>query len=148
VKVVIQRVLNASVTVDSKIISNINKGLLVLTGVSKDDVFKDADYLIEKILNLRIFEDNKGKMNLSLLDIKGEILIVSQFTLLGDTRKGRRPSFDKAAKPDKAIEIYNYFIEQIKLKGINTSSGIFGAMMDISLVNNGPVTFIIDSKQS
>ena len=147
-KVVIQRVLNASVTVDSKIISNINKGLLVLTGVSKDDVFKDADYLIEKILNLRIFEDNKGKMNLSLLDIKGEILIVSQFTLLGDTRKGRRPSFDKAAKPDKAIEIYNYFIEQIKLKGINTSSGIFGAMMDISLVNNGPVTFIIDSKQS
>jgi len=146
-KVVIQRVLNASVTVDSKIISKINKGLLVLTGVSKDDDFKDADYLIEKILNLRIFEDDKGKMNLSLLDIKGEILIVSQFTLLGDTRKGRRPSFDKAAKPDKAIEIYNYFIEQIKLKGHKTSSGIFGAMMDISLINNGPVTFVIDSKQ-
>ncbi len=147
-KAVVQRVKSARVTVNEEIVSTISKGLVVLLGVSQGDTQKDADFLVEKIINLRIFEDENNKMNISLKDISGQLLVVSQFTLLGDCRKGRRPSFVDAAKPDKANTLYEYFIGRAKEAGIVTQSGIFQAMMDVSLVNQGPVTLILDTEKT
>ena len=142
---VIQRVTESSVKVDDRIISRINGGLLVLLGVDQKDLQPDADYLANKIINLRIFEDENGKMNRSLLEVGGEMLVVSQFTLLGDCRKGRRPSFAGAAAPAEATELYEYFIDQVKSLGVSVQSGRFGAMMAVALVNDGPVTLILES---
>lgn len=144
-RAVIQRVKEASVTIEGKIHSSISNGLLILLGVSEEDTEEDLNYIAEKAVNLRIFEDTEKKMNFSCIDVKGEILVVSQFTLLAETRKGRRPSFVKAAKPDKAIPLYEKFIKKIESYGITVKSGIFGAMMDVKLLNYGPVTIIIDS---
>jgi len=144
-KAVIQRVTQSSVSVDNQKIGTIGQGLMVLLGVGLEDSEKAADYLAEKIVHLRIFEDENGKMNRSLFDIKGEILIVSQFTLFGDCRKGRRPSFISAAEPDRARKFYNDFIKELQVRGIKASSGAFQEMMDVSLVNDGPVTFLLDS---
>ena len=146
-RAVVQRVSSSSVTVDENKLSNINKGLLVLLGVTHDDTNKDVDYLLEKIVNLRIFEDENEKMNLSLKDINGELLVVSQFTLFGDCRKGRRPNFTEAAKPELANKLYEEFIEKAKAYGINVGTGQFGAHMMVELVNDGPVTLLIDSKK-
>lgn len=147
-RAVIQRVKSSSVTVEGKIIGQIGKGLLVLLGVSNEDSNKDADYLVEKTLNLRIFEDQEEKMNLSLLDIQGEALVVSQFTLYGDTRKGRRPSFINAAPPEKANQLYEYFVSELKQKLLRVETGKFQAMMDVELINDGPVTILLDSKKN
>jgi D-tyrosyl-tRNA(Tyr) deacylase len=144
-RAVIQRVKKSSVEVENRIISRISRGLLVLLGVDQQDLHRDADYLVKKIASLRVFEDDHGKMNLSLLEIGGEMLVVSQFTLLGDCRKGRRPSFAAAADPAKAAELYEYFIEQVTNLEISVKAGRFGAMMDVSLVNDGPVTLIVES---
>jgi D-aminoacyl-tRNA deacylase len=146
VRAVLQRVKKSSVTVNDKIIGKIGNGLLVLLGVSREDEIKDADYLADKIPNLRIFEDENAKMNRSLLETGGQMLVVSQFTLLGDCRKGRRPSFTNAASPDKAKELYEYFVSQIKLKGVRVKTGQFRAVMAVSLVNDGPVTIIVESQ--
>ena len=146
-RIVIQRVLEASVEIDGKIKSKINKGLLVLLGIEIEDEKLDADCLIQKLINLRIFIDEEGKMNLSIKDIDGEILIVSQFTLHASTKKGNRPSYIRSARPEHAIPLYNYFIQQIQSeyqKAVQT--GEFGADMQVKLVNDGPVTIIIDSK--
>ena len=145
-KAVVQRVTKASVTVDDTVVSRINTGLMVLLGVADGDTEKDADFLVDKIINLRIFEDAQGKMNISLVDVKGELLVVSQFTLLGDCRKGRRPSYVQAAAPDKAKTLYEYFIRRAKESGIETKTGVFQAMMEVSLVNSGPVTLIVESR--
>jgi D-tyrosyl-tRNA(Tyr) deacylase len=146
-KAVVQRVKQSSVTVDEKVIGEIGAGLMVLLGVSVDDERKDADFLASKIVNLRIFEDAAGKMNRSLLDSGGAMLVVSQFTLMGDCRKGRRPSFIKAALPEKAVPLYEYFTRQVKAAGVPTATGQFGAMMDVALINDGPVTIILDSRE-
>lgn len=146
-KAVVQRVSQAAVAVGGGIVSTIGCGLLVLLGVSEDDTEKDADFLVEKIIHLRIFEDHQGKLNISLMDVKGELLVVSQFTLLGDCRKGRRPSYIKAAAPEKANGLYEYFIKKAAGLGIETKSGVFQAMMDVSLINQGPVTLILDTKE-
>jgi len=144
---VIQRVSRARVLVDGETVGEIGTGILVLLGVSRGDSEKEAVYLLEKTLNLRIFEDSDGKMNLSLLDIKGDLLIVSQFTLYGDTRRGRRPSFIEAAAPEKANFLYEFFVaeacKQIKI----VQTGRFQAMMDVELVNDGPVTILLDSEK-
>ena len=145
-RAVIQRVKSSSVSVNHKVISQINEGLLVLLGVGTTDISSDAEYLADKIAHLRIFEDENGKMNRSLIDIAGEALVVSQFTLLGDCRKGRRPSFMHAAAPDKAKSLYRYFADQMRKKGIATQTGKFQAMMEVSLINDGPVTLVIESK--
>jgi len=145
-KAVIQRVKQSSVSVNHHIIGEIGKGLLVLLGVAKEDSDKDADFLADKIVNLRIFEDENNKMNRSLIDTGGEMLVVSQFTLFGDCRKGRRPSFTEAAEPDKANALYEYFIRQVKQKGIRVQTGQFRAMMDVALINDGPVTLIVESR--
>jgi len=145
-KVLIQRVHRAKVTIDNKITGSINKGLLLLIGISEDDIEKDLDYLADKCVNLRIFEDENGKMNKSLLDVKGEILAVSQFTLMADTRKGRRPSFINAANPKKGKLYYEEFVDKLKQFGVKVECGIFGAMMDVELINNGPVTIMLESK--
>ena len=144
-RAVVQRVKESSVKADDQIISQISGGLLVLLGVAQADRLGDAVYLANKISNLRIFEDEYGKMNRSLLEIGGEMLVVSQFTLLGDCRKGRRPSFGDAAEPAKAAELYEHFINQVRSLGISVETGRFRAMMDIALVNNGPVTLILES---
>ena len=146
VQAVIQRVTESEVHVDDQTIGRIGPGLLVLLGVSRADEEKDADYLADKIAHLRIFEDDDGKMNRSLVDTGGEMLIVSQFTLLGDCRKGRRPSFVQAAPPEKAERLYDYFVYQVKLKGVSVATGQFQAKMAVSLVNDGPVTLILESK--
>jgi D-tyrosyl-tRNA(Tyr) deacylase len=144
-KAVIQRVDFAKVSVSGETVGKINKGFLVLLGVEKGDGEKDADYLIDKIVNLRIFEDDAGKMNLSLMDISGEILIVSQFTLLADCRKGRRPSFVNAGEPALAEKLYEYFVANARRKVQKVATGKFQAMMEIELLNNGPVTIILES---
>ena len=145
-KAVVQRVSKSSVSIESEVVGKINAGLMVLLGVAVEDTEKEADYLAEKIINLRIFSDENGKMNLSLRDIGGEMLVVSQFTLLGDCRKGRRPSFIAAAGPEMGNALYAYFVDYMRQKGITVATGRFGAMMDVSLVNDGPVTLILESK--
>jgi D-tyrosyl-tRNA(Tyr) deacylase len=144
-RAVIQRVSEASVTVEGKLVGKIGKGVLVLLGVSQQDTEKDVTYLVDKILNLRIFEDETGKMNLSLLEVGGQMLVVSQFTLYGDVRRGKRPSFTEAASPEKAKKLYELFVQESSkfLNGIQT--GIFQAMMNVHLTNEGPVTILIDS---
>jgi D-tyrosyl-tRNA(Tyr) deacylase len=146
-RAVIQRVSNASVTVEGRVVGEIGPGLLVLLGVSVTDAEADAAYLAEKIAGLRIFEDGDGKMNLSVAEIDGAVLAVSQFTLYGDVRRGRRPSFDEAARPERARELYEYFVEQIRARGLRCDTGQFQAMMSVSLVNEGPVTILLDSKK-
>ena len=142
---VIQRVLDAKVQINNSEERSITNGLVILLGVNKDDVEKDVTYLADKIIGLRIFNDQNNKMNHSLLDINGSVLIISQFTLCGDIRKGRRPNFLSAANPSKGRSMYNNFIQSFKQKDLNVVNGEFGAHMDVSLVNNGPVTFVIDT---
>jgi D-tyrosyl-tRNA(Tyr) deacylase len=144
-KVIVQRVKNSNVKVNNKIVGSINKGIMLLLGIGKDDNREDIEYLANKIVNLRIFEDENKKMNLSLKDIDGELLIISQFTIYGDCRKGRRPSFDKASKPEYAKEIYNEFVKYCISLGVKVETGEFQEHMDVSLVNDGPVTFILDT---
>jgi D-tyrosyl-tRNA(Tyr) deacylase len=147
-RAVIQRVSRAKVTVDGEITGEIGKGILVLLGVSREDSEKEALYLLEKTLNLRIFEDAEGKMNLSLLDIKGALLVVSQFTLYGDARKGRRPSFIEAAAPAEANRLYEFFVAEARKQIGQVGTGRFQAMMDVELVNDGPVTILLDSSKN
>ena len=146
-RAIIQRVKEARVEVEGEVVGRIGEGMLILLGAGKDDTEEDAEYLAEKILTLRIFEDAEGKMNLSLTDTGGEVLVVSQFTLYGDCRKGRRPSFDKAAPPELAEELYELFAREIRERGVNVETGKFRAMMDVHLVNWGPVTLMLDSKR-
>jgi D-aminoacyl-tRNA deacylase len=146
-RAVLQRVENARITVKGRLISSIGNGLLVFLGIERGDDYRDAEYLLEKTLNLRIFEDYDGKMNLSILDTSGAMLVVSQFTLMGDCRKGRRPSFTRAEAPNKAKLLYEYFIEKTLTKTERVSGGEFQAKMKVELVNDGPVTIIIDSKK-
>ena len=146
-KAVVQRVSEAEVRVHGKLVGAITRGVLVLLGVEKGDTPREADWLAEKIVNLRIFEDEAGKMNLSLLDIKGELLAVSQFTLAGNCGKGRRPSFDTAA-PEEANHLYQYFVSRVWELGIPVQTGIFQAEMKVSLVNDGPVTFILETRNA
>ena len=144
-KAVVQRVSSAEVNVDGHTVGRIGEGVMVLIGVARGDTERDADYLSDKIVNLRIFEDPDGKMNLSLLDIEGEMLVVSQFTLLADCRKGRRPSFTGAAGPEEADELYEYFVQKTQRSIKKVATGRFRTMMKVSLVNNGPVTMILES---
>ncbi|MBW2553311.1 MAG: D-tyrosyl-tRNA(Tyr) deacylase [Deltaproteobacteria bacterium] len=146
-RAVVQRVKEAKVVVDAKTVGEIGQGLLVLLGVEQKDEKEDADYLVSKIAHLRIFRDSEQKFNLSLIDVRGGMLVVSQFTLLGDCRKGRRPSFTDAALPEKANELYEYFISSVAKNNIPVASGEFRAMMDVHLVNDGPVTMLLDSKK-
>ncbi|MRR39257.1 D-tyrosyl-tRNA(Tyr) deacylase [bacterium] len=146
-KAVIQRVDHASVSIDGIEISRIGAGLLVLLGVEKGDDEKDADFLLDKMIQLRIFEDGEGKMNLSLLDVSGELLVVSQFTLLADCRKGRRPSFTDAAEPATATRLYEYMLSKAREKVTKVGQGQFQAMMNVGLVNHGPVTILLDSRR-
>ncbi len=145
-KAVIQRVLESKVEVDGKVVGQIGQGLNILVGVEKGDTEEDVKKLVNKIVNLRIFEDYNGKMNLSLLDINGEALVISQFTLAGNVKKGRRPSFDNAEKPEKAKQLYEKFVKEVS-KLVKTETGIFAADMKVYILNDGPVTFIIDSKE-
>lgn len=145
-RVVIQRVKHARVTVDHEVVGEIQQGFVLLVGITHDDTEVDAEYCATKIPNLRVFEDEEGKMNLSLRDVGGEILSISQFTLYGDMRKGRRPNFMAAAKPEQANRLYEYFNSLLREQNIVVETGIFGAMMDVELVNAGPVTLILDSK--
>lgn len=145
-KAVIQRVSESIVKVDGKTAGEIGFGFMLLIGIEEEDEKSDADWLVQKILNLRVFGDGDGKLNRSILDISGEILCISQFTLIADYKKGNRPSFIKAAKPDKAVPLFDYFKQEISKSGLRTESGIFGADMKVSLVNDGPVTIVMDSK--
>ncbi len=143
---VLQRVSRARVTVDTQIIGAIGPGLLVLLGVAADDTEADADWLLDKLIDLRIFEDASGKFNRSLREIHGELLVVSQFTLLADTRKGRRPSFTAAAPPERAIPLYEHLVTRARAHDITVATGAFGAHMQVELVNDGPVTIVLDSR--
>jgi D-aminoacyl-tRNA deacylase len=145
-KVVLQRSKEASVTVGRKVAGQIEKGFVLLVGITHGDTEEDARYVADKVVNLRVFEDEAGKMNHSLLDVKGEILSISQFTLYGDCRKGRRPNFMEAAKPAHARPLYEYFNKVLKEKGVTVETGVFGEMMDVKLTNDGPVTLILESK--
>lgn len=147
-KAVVQRVKKSSVTIDGAIKSEIGAGLNILLGVSEQDHEKDAEYLADKIMKLRVFPDNEGKMNLSVRDVGGEVLVVSQFTLYGDCRKGNRPSFTRSAKPDRAEQLYEYFIGYVgKRYGVDVKTGEFGAMMEVVIENDGPVTLILESPE-
>ena len=145
-KAVLQRVSSASVSVDDTQISSIKNGFLILLGVQHKDDEKDLEYLVNKTAGMRVFKDDKQHMNYSIQDVKGEVLVVSQFTLCADTRKGRRPSFIKAAEPKEGYRLYEYFISNMKKEGIPVESGEFGATMNVELVNNGPVTFVLNSR--
>lgn len=147
-RAVVQRVSRASVTVDGEIVGRIERGLLVLLGVTHADSEAAADYLAEKIAGLRVFEDDAGKMNLSVVDVGGSILAVSQFTLYGDARKGKRPSFDDAARPEQARKLYERFVERIRTLGLVCETGRFQEMMQVELVNEGPVTILLDSEKT
>ena len=142
---VLQRVTTGKVKIGDRIVGDIDNGLVILLGVHRDDKDEDINFLVDKILGLRIFNDSNGKMNISLQDVKGSVLVISQFTLCGDWRKGRRPSFTKAADADKGKRLYNGFIAAVRNRGINVKTGEFGAEMDVSLVNSGPVTFVLDT---
>ncbi len=142
---VVQRVSRASVTINGEVVGSIGKGLVVLLGVHADDATTDIKWMADKLIHLRIFEDEEGKMNNSLFDIGGEMLIVSQFTLYGDCRKGRRPGYSTAARPEKAEPFYEQFVDHVQQSGIRTATGKFQAMMDVELVNDGPVTLMVDS---
>lgn len=143
-KVLVQRVLSSSVEVDNKIVGQINKGLMLLVGFTDSDTDKEIDYMVDKIINLRIFDDENGVMNKSLIDVNGSILSISQFTLYADTRKGRRPSYIKALNGDKAILLYDKFNNKLKEKNIKVETGIFGADMKVSLINDGPITIMLE----
>jgi D-tyrosyl-tRNA(Tyr) deacylase len=143
---VIQRCSRGKVTVSNKVVGEISHGLVILLGVQKNDTENDAEFLMKKICGFRIFNDENDKMNLSIKDVNGSALVISQFTLCGDTKKGRRPSFIKAATPDDGNRLYEYFMSEMKKSGVPIESGEFGAMMDVELVNNGPVTFVLNSK--
>src|SRR5580698_9759726 len=147
-RAVVQRVSRASVRVQGELVGEIGIGLLVLLGVGLEDSDADGDYLAEKVAGLRIFEDDGGKMNLSVVDAGGAVLAVSQFTLFGDVRRGKRPSFDAAARPERARELYESFVGQIRALGLRCETGRFQAMMEVSLVNSGPVTILVDSKKT
>lgn len=148
-RAVVQRVKRAEVLVDGQVTGKIDKGLLVFLGVGQDDDQKDLEYLADKVVNLRIIEDSEDKMNLSVIDVGGQVLVVSQFTLYGDCRKGKRPSYSSAARPEEAEKFYNKFIEYIRDKyNIKVETGVFQAMMDVNLTNDGPVTLLIDSKKT
>lgn len=145
-KIVLQRVKEAAVEVQGKVVGKIGQGICLLVGIEKGDSEEDAHYLAKKATELRIFPDSEGKMNLSVLDIQGEAMAVSQFTLAGSVKKGRRPSFDKAEEPEKAEKLFKYFVELIKQRGMKVETGVFQAMMDVHLINDGPVTFILETK--
>ena len=147
-RAVVQRVASSRVTVDERVTGEVKKGLLVLLGVTHDDTSKDVDYMVDKVTNLRIFEDENDKMNLSLKDIGGEVMAVSKFTLYGDARKGRRPSFSDAARPDVANPLYEEFVEKLRAQGITVGTGEFGAHMMVELTNDGPVTILLESKKA
>jgi D-aminoacyl-tRNA deacylase len=147
-RAIVQRVSRCRVTVEGKIVNEIGAGLLVLVGVGKADNEDAADYLVEKIIGLRIFEDAEGKMNLSVQDAGGAVLVVSQFTLYGDVRRGRRPSFDDAARPEEAKRLYEYFVGKVRAAGLRCETGQFQAMMEVELVNSGPVTIMLDSEKT
>ena len=146
-RAVVQRVSRASVTVAGEIVGEIARGFLVLLGVAEGDTTDDADYLAQKIAGLRVFEDPEGKMNLALADVGGAMLVVSQFTLMGDCRKGRRPGFDRAARPEVADPLYQRFVAQVRELGLTVATGKFQAQMDVELVNDGPVTLLVDSRR-
>lgn len=146
-RAVIQRVKSAQVSVDGAVVGQIGRGMLVLLGVGMQDTTSDADYLAEKIVHLRIFEDAEGKMNRSLADVGGQALVVSQFTLFGDARRGRRPSYSEAAPPQQANELYQYFVTKVREFDIHVETGVFQAMMDVALINDGPVTILLDSRK-
>jgi D-aminoacyl-tRNA deacylase len=146
-RAVVQRVTEARVEVEGQTVGDIDTGLLVLLGVSRDDSQEDAEYLVEKIARLRIFTDDEGKMNRSVMETGGALLVVSQFTLYGDVRRGRRPSYSDAASPELANSLYEYFVEQLRLYGLKVETGVFQAMMKISLTNDGPVTILLDSRR-
>lgn len=146
-RAVVQRVTDADVSVEGKITGSVKKGFVVLLGVEDGDSEKDAEYIIDKVTGLRVFDDAEGKMNLSVTDIGGEVLAVSQFTLLGDVRKGKRPSFIKAARPEEAKALYEYFVSGIRAKGIHVGEGVFQAEMLVRINNDGPVTILLDSKK-
>lgn len=146
-RAVVQRVKEASVSIDGQITASIGKGMVALLGIEKGDGDADTDYIIRKLTGLRIFPDDDGKMTLDVTDVSGEILVVSQFTLLADTKKGRRPSFERAEEPEKARAIYEIFMEKIRRAGMTVAEGEFQAMMEVSLVNDGPVTIILDSRK-
>ena len=147
-RAVVQRVSRARVTVDNQVAGEIARGLLVLLGVSIEDSQSDADYLAEKVMGLRVFEDENGKMNLAVREAAGSVLVVSQFTLYGDVRRGKRPSFDAAAPPEKAHALYEYFVGRIRAAGLRCETGKFQAMMQVELVNDGPVTILLDSSKA
>jgi len=147
-RAVVQRVGRCRVTVSGEVVGEIEAGLLVLLGVSKSDSEAAADYLVEKIIGLRIFEDAEGKMNLSVQDSGGALLVVSQFTLYGDVRRGKRPSFDGAARPEEAKRLYEYFVGKIRASGLRCATGQFQAMMEVELINSGPVTILLDSEKT
>ncbi len=146
-RAVVQRVAEASVTVEARVVGRIGSGLLVLLGVGQGDAEADADYLAEKTANLRIFADAAGHMNRSVLDVSGAILVVSQFTLYGDSRRGRRPGYSDAAAPEEANRLYEYFVGRVRATGLPVETGVFRAMMDVALVNQGPVTLLLDSRK-
>jgi D-tyrosyl-tRNA(Tyr) deacylase len=146
-RAIVQRVSHASVTIDGQTVGEIGAGLLVLLGVATDDSEADADYLAEKTVGLRIFDDPDGKMNLSVIDVEASLLTVSQFTLFGDVRRGKRPSFDAAARPEQAKRLYEYFVERVRAAGVRCETGVFQATMKVELVNEGPVTIMLDSRK-